>query len=168
MNPSRGGASDAFKRAAVLAGIGRYLYRLKDEQWVSLDQYGKIAPADRARLDAYYIRAMAKMFPGVDVGTATVPSGQKTTSAREKTPQPKPSSRFTITYLQPTADKQRTKLVLQDDAGTKYNALLSHVNQCLRVGAILDAVEMSAIPTQHGPLYKITNYQARGLSQTAA
>lgn len=36
----KGKASDAFKRAAVLWGIGRYLYGL-DTPWVELNQYGK-------------------------------------------------------------------------------------------------------------------------------
>jgi len=36
----KGKCSDAFKRAAVLWGIGRYLYDL-DSPWVELDQYGK-------------------------------------------------------------------------------------------------------------------------------
>lgn len=37
----KGKASDAFKRAAVLWGIGRYLYDLPDV-WVEIDQYRKI------------------------------------------------------------------------------------------------------------------------------
>lgn len=36
----KGKCSDAFKRAAVLWGVGRYLYTL-DSPWVELDQYGK-------------------------------------------------------------------------------------------------------------------------------
>tara|TARA_Y100000401_G_scaffold104601_2_gene96550 strand:+ start:1865 stop:2572 length:708 start_codon:yes stop_codon:yes gene_type:complete len=36
----KGALSDAFKRAAVLWGIGRYLYNL-DSPWVELDQHGK-------------------------------------------------------------------------------------------------------------------------------
>lgn len=37
----KGGLSDAFKRAGVKWGIGRYLYELEGE-WVDLDQYKKI------------------------------------------------------------------------------------------------------------------------------
>lgn len=37
----KGQASDAFKRAAVVWGIGRYLYML-DSTWVDLDDYGRI------------------------------------------------------------------------------------------------------------------------------
>lgn len=36
----KGKCSDAFKRAAVLWGVGRYLYGL-DSPWVEIDQYGK-------------------------------------------------------------------------------------------------------------------------------
>lgn len=36
----KGACSDAFKRAAVLWGIGRYLYNL-DTPWVSLDKHGR-------------------------------------------------------------------------------------------------------------------------------
>lgn len=36
----KGKCSDAFKRAAVLWGIGRYLYGL-DSPWVAIDDYGK-------------------------------------------------------------------------------------------------------------------------------
>lgn len=36
----KGKCSDAFKRAAVLWGVGRYLYDL-DTPWVEIDKYGK-------------------------------------------------------------------------------------------------------------------------------
>ncbi len=38
----KGKASDAFKRAAVMFGIGRYLYSIPN-QWLPVDQYGKFA-----------------------------------------------------------------------------------------------------------------------------
>lgn len=37
----KGAISDAFKRAAVLLGIGRYLYELPNT-WVEIDQYKKL------------------------------------------------------------------------------------------------------------------------------
>lgn len=39
----KGAISDAFKRAAVKFGIGRYLYSIKCD-WVDLDQWGKFTP----------------------------------------------------------------------------------------------------------------------------
>ena len=46
----KGQYSDAFKRAAVLWGIGRYLYGLPNE-WVDLDNYGK--PKTQPKLPAW-------------------------------------------------------------------------------------------------------------------
>lgn len=40
----KGAISDAFKRAAVLFGVGRYLYNLPNE-WVEIDEYKKIKKA---------------------------------------------------------------------------------------------------------------------------
>jgi len=40
IEPVKGGISDSFKRAAVLWGIGRYLYGL-DAAWVEIEQRGK-------------------------------------------------------------------------------------------------------------------------------
>lgn len=39
VEPLKGGASGAMKRAAVQFGVGRYLYKLKSN-WVNIDQYG--------------------------------------------------------------------------------------------------------------------------------
>ena len=43
MEGEKGAISDAFKRAAVKFGVGRYLYYL-DAPWVEIDQYGKFTP----------------------------------------------------------------------------------------------------------------------------
>lgn len=45
----KGGYSDAFKRAAVLWGVGRYLYDL-DSPWVALDERKQILPGEQAKL----------------------------------------------------------------------------------------------------------------------
>jgi hypothetical protein len=46
---SKASFSDALKRAAVLWGIGRYLYDLQTP-WVNLDEYKKIIPAEYDKL----------------------------------------------------------------------------------------------------------------------
>lgn len=46
----KGALSDAFKRAAVRWGIGRYLYHLPSP-WVRIDQYKKILPEEMAKLE---------------------------------------------------------------------------------------------------------------------
>jgi hypothetical protein len=57
---SKGMASDAFKRAAVRWGVGRYLYDVPSP-WVELDQYKKIVPEARAKLDEIHDREAAKV-----------------------------------------------------------------------------------------------------------
>lgn len=47
----KGGYSDAFKRAAVKWGIGRYLYDL-DSPWVELDEYKRIKKTELPKLKA--------------------------------------------------------------------------------------------------------------------
>jgi len=47
----KGSYSDAFKRAAVLWGIGQYLYDL-DSPWVELDDKKRIIPSEYKRLEA--------------------------------------------------------------------------------------------------------------------
>ena len=48
---NKGAISDAFKRAGVKWGIGRYLYDI-DAPWVPLDQYGRIDRGAQPQLDA--------------------------------------------------------------------------------------------------------------------
>lgn len=50
-DPSKGCVSDALKRAAVLWGIGRYLYDERGE-WVTPDEYGRISRDDVQRMRA--------------------------------------------------------------------------------------------------------------------
>jgi len=45
----KGGISDAFKRAAVKWGVGRYLYAL-ESPWVGVDKYKKILPEEKDKL----------------------------------------------------------------------------------------------------------------------
>lgn len=51
MEAEKGALSDAFKRAAVRWGIGRYLYSLP-APWVEIDEYKRIAESEMGRLRA--------------------------------------------------------------------------------------------------------------------
>lgn len=48
---AKGGLSDAFKRAAVRWGIGRYLYDIPSP-WVAVNQYKQIEQSEHERLEA--------------------------------------------------------------------------------------------------------------------
>jgi hypothetical protein len=47
----KGGSSDAFKRAAVMLGIGRYLYDI-DSPWVQVNEWKQIVDSEMPRLRA--------------------------------------------------------------------------------------------------------------------
>lgn len=62
----KGNYSDAFKRAAVLWGVGRYLYELPSP-WVAIQQKGKsyvIADSEKASLIQRLTEWQAKKFGG--------------------------------------------------------------------------------------------------------
>jgi hypothetical protein len=70
---SKGMASDAFKRAAVRFGIGRYLYDM-DAPWVQIEPMGKsfrIKDAERKRLDEAHELAAKKVGWGGPSDVAT-------------------------------------------------------------------------------------------------
>lgn len=69
----KGALSDAFKRAAVRFGIGRYLYDLK-APWVKIEPVGKsfkIADAERGKLDECHDKAAQKAGWGNPTDVAT-------------------------------------------------------------------------------------------------
>jgi hypothetical protein len=67
----KGMASDAFKRAAVRFGIGRYLYDL-DSPWIVLENEGrKIPDGERKKLDEHHERAAQKVGWGGPTDVAT-------------------------------------------------------------------------------------------------
>lgn len=58
----KGGYSDAFKRAAVLWGIGRYLYNM-GSPWVEIDEWKQIKKSELPKLTALLARNGAKPTP---------------------------------------------------------------------------------------------------------
>ena len=79
--PVKGGISDSFKRAAVVWGIGRYLYGI-DGIWVDIEQKGKsyvIPNRELKRLAETYQKAVnappgnVSLFPGNRTEPAPIP-----------------------------------------------------------------------------------------------
>lgn len=65
----KGALSDAFKRAAVLWGIGRYLYDL-DSPWVELDEWKRIKKTEYKKLDGV-LAGVKFRSPDPDVADAS-------------------------------------------------------------------------------------------------
>lgn len=84
----KGQYSDAFKRAAVLWGVGRYLYDVQNV-WVELDEYRKIKNPTDSRLRGALEKAAKGIRP------APTPTPKKMTAAEWATEQEKTIKLFT-------------------------------------------------------------------------
>jgi hypothetical protein len=84
----KGGYSDAFKRAAVLWGVGRYLYDI-ETPWIELEQKGTshvMKTGERAKLDkahANFVRNYFRNAAPVDAGQREQPRSQLEAGADE-------------------------------------------------------------------------------------
>jgi hypothetical protein len=65
----KGALSDAFKRAAVRWGIGRYLYAVSSP-WCDLDEREQITEADRKKLRALLTKAVPASHPAISVSVS--------------------------------------------------------------------------------------------------
>lgn len=96
---TKGGISDAFKRAAVKFGIGRYLYYL-DSPWVDLEHGKYIAKHEQPRLRALLEGREANH------GAAPTPSaGQPSPSAARPRPSPEPPQEDDAANWEPKCPK---------------------------------------------------------------
>lgn len=89
-DPSKGCVSDALKRAAVLWGIGRYLYGIGGE-WVTLDQYKRIPAEVVERLRAKLPKPNGQ--PASQNAPTRAPQAQQTAVTQEVATQPTPTTR---------------------------------------------------------------------------
>lgn len=122
----KGSYSDSFKRAAVLFGIGRYLYDL-DSQWVALEPAGrsfKIAAGEYAKLRALLSKAGSEPLP------APIPDKPKQTAAQWADDASKAISDFTTIVGLDAWGKRNmaalTKLANTDSA--LWNTLLTKID----------------------------------------
>lgn len=88
VEPIKGGLSNAFKRAASMWGIGRYLYELKNV-WAEIDEYKCIAQHEYAKLENQYNLFVKKYLQEkFDATAQPQPTQQKSQSSAQQTPPP--------------------------------------------------------------------------------
>jgi hypothetical protein len=159
--PIKGGLSDAFKRAAILWGIGRYLYEL-DGVWVEIEQRGKsyiIKENQFTKLDAAYNSAVAKIF-GTSVSGKAVKAPVAAPPAEEpKTPeQTLAENEFKILTVKPSG-KSSHLLELMDHNGEVISAYVKSGDAAIKTGACLRMVELVRKESTHGPYNLISAYK---------
>lgn len=110
----KGGISDAFKRAAVLWGIGRYLYSI-ESVWVDIEPNGKsykIKDSEKSKLNKHYSASVKKTSGSV----STVP----------KKVEPKPKN-MDVDYVVKSVEQKKTSAVITMVNPDSYDEVVAFV-----------------------------------------
>lgn len=137
--PVKGGISDSFKRAAVLWGIGRYLYSI-DGVWVDIEQRGKsyiIPDREMPRLVEAYQKAVGAPPSNV----SPLPTGRKNQSKQQETP----AYEYAVYSIEQRqfASGDGMVLRLRKADGNNVEAFLQAVDQNLAEGVCLKNVKLT-------------------------
>ena len=164
IEPVKGGLSDAFKRAAVKWGGGRYLYDLP-ATWVDVDpDYPKAIPDKELpklhRVHDNYVAALRRKKdnsaePVKRNERPSSPPAQNTVPQAEmKKPEAKPpikvASRPALKYIVRQMEKRKYNhithqiLDLEQENGDIITVFLSEVNQDVKPGIVLQSVKIGA------------------------
>ncbi len=173
IEPIKGGLSDAFKRAAIQWGIGRYLYELTG-LWVEIEQRGKssiIKENQYARLEAEYNHAVAKIFGGVaNQGNAATTKQDSTPAPANKKDTPKTpptnakqstsaaSPNYRVQSVKPSG-KESQLLELVNADGEVVSAYVKNSDKGIKVGALLQGVDMVQKDSSYGQYNLINAYK---------
>lgn len=106
----KGGFSDAFKRAAVKWGIGRYLYSV-DAVWVRCEARGKsIVLKETPKLPAWAIPGVQPLQPAASAKAPVSPPAENTVPAEKQQASAEVKPRFTPTELRDKLHARAEKL----------------------------------------------------------
>ena len=150
IEPIKGGLSDAFKRAAVKWGVGRYLYQMSGV-WVEAEKKGKstvIKDSENARLEKIYNETVAKIFnaaPPKTIPKAAAAEGLISTIASIKESN--------------TASGTNSLLELVDSKGNKVKTYLKGQHPELGQGVRLTNVKITRKDGTHGPYNMMESYE---------
>lgn len=147
----KGGYSDAFKRAAVLWGIGRYLYNL-DSPWVALEAKGQsyvMAKGEREKLDrayANYLRRHPPLQPisaRPDAGQRETPDDEQKAAAETVPPDPAAAKPARVSFTASSEDdglgkgKSAYRAKKDGDWERVRDRLMEELKECATRGAAI-------------------------------
>lgn len=156
----KGGLSDSFKRAAVVWGIGRYLYELSGV-WVDIEQKGKsyaIKDSQFSRLDNEYNTAVAKLF---DTASPTQTGASDTSDNKQppsQTTPPPVDSIYKVHSIKPSG-KASQVLELIDNDGEITTAYVKNTDTSIKAGLCLRNVTIEQKNSSYGKYNLIANYE---------
>ncbi len=155
----KGGLSDAFKRSAVLWGIGRYLYEI-GSIWVEIEPKGKsfaIKHDQQAKLEIEYKKAVDKIFQSSISTLDKQPPTLKNTETKQK---PTASDdKFTVKSIKPSG-KSSQLLELLNPNGQIINAYVKTSDRAITAGSCLQKVQIERRNSNYGEYNLLVAYQA--------
>jgi hypothetical protein len=156
IEPIKGGLSDAFKRAACVWGIGRYLYQI-DGVWVEIEQRGKgsyIKDNQQGKLREAYQKAVASIF-----GTTDSPKKNPSIPAtKPEPPQDLESDNYTIKSIAPAGSSSQL-LELIANTGEIVSAYIKAGDKSISVGSQLCNVKLEKKSTDYKSYNIINGYK---------
>ncbi len=166
--PIKGGLSDAFKRAAILWGIGRYLYELNGI-WVDIEQRGKsliIKDNQYDKLEFEYNKAIAKVFNTAAGGNDNTTSPNKkeaqklhiSKSVHEESKPKIAEYNYKVRSVKPSG-KTSQLLELVNSNGEIINAYIKNGDNAIAAGACLSKVNIVQKTSSYGPYNLINAYE---------
>ena len=164
IEPIKGGLSDSFKRAAVLWGIGRYLYEI-DGIWVEIEPKGKsftIKQDQFPRLETEYNAAVVKIFGAEQQRPRFTRQTQSSTpagNANYDKPSENPPNDFKVQSVKPSG-KSSQILELVGGSGDIVTAYIKAGDKSIVVGSRLSGVKMEKKNSEFGEYNLIVDYKA--------
>jgi hypothetical protein len=190
IEPVKGGLSDSFKRAAVMWGIGRYLYNIPGK-WVGIEPKGKghqIKESEMSALEKYYNAHIGKAAGNASPEAPASPSGDKkasggkSPSAPEKgnegnskpnsdagTPngkdKPKNANPVYFKVKSSTETGKTVTLTLLGKGNKEFTAYARKGSQGLKSGVLIKNAVMEEKQNEFGIYYLLNQYE---IENTAA
>lgn len=153
IEPVKGGLSDSFKRAAVLWGIGRYLYDIASI-WVEIEPSGKssqIKNSEYDRLRGHYDKSVAALFDD-----APAPKAQ----SQDNTEQEPPETASYDYVIKSASDSGKSVcLKLADKNGKEISVYAKKGDSGLASGAKLRRAKFEKKQADFGPYITMPEYE---------
>ena len=175
IEPVKGGLSNAFKRAASMFGIGRYLYDMKDIK-CPIDQGKYIPDNEKYKLEQEYIKFVNKILAakkqqpkeekkkqGIKAESDETPpkiqSGDEIPEGRFSGKQPTKNKAYWISEVKYSPEKDFTLVVLDTPFGEKVKGFIKGQSELKNGDAINNPVIESRKSGSSGSYNLITGYE---------
>lgn len=170
--PIKGGLSDSFKRAAIVWGIGRYLYEMEGV-WVGIEAKGKsyaIRQEEYGKLEKEYNSLIARITgqkPNQGSNQRPIqqaaPAGQAVNAPviqnADTTQPPEPLAYdYKVHAIRPSG-KSSQMVELVDKSGGTVKAYIRTADQSIRTGTFLSNVTIEKKNGAYGDYNVINGYQ---------